>query len=72
MWPSAITVIFLTVILVRIDEARQSIRILKQILPLLLETKGQPFFAGKINYSQRVPRASPTARGKSKGELVIM
>ncbi|HEX3054186.1 MAG TPA: NADPH-quinone oxidoreductase, partial [Aggregatilineaceae bacterium] len=56
--------------LVRIDEARQSIRILKQILPLLLETKGQPFFAGKINYSQRVPAGESYGRVENpKGEL---
>ncbi len=33
--------------LIRMDEMRESVRILKQILRLLDDTKGQPFFAGQ-------------------------
>ncbi len=57
--------------LIRIDEMRQSIRILKQILPLLEETKGQPFFSGRGGiYSPRVPAGESYGRGENpKGEL---
>ncbi|NDJ74722.1 MAG: NADH-quinone oxidoreductase subunit D [Chloroflexi bacterium] len=56
--------------LVRLDEMRQSIRILKQILPLLDETEGQPFFAGSPKYALRVPAGESYGRVENpKGEL---
>ena len=57
--------------LVRIDEMRESIRILKQILRLLDETEGQPFFAGRGGiYSPRVPAGEAYGRVENpKGEL---
>jgi NADH-quinone oxidoreductase subunit D/NADH-quinone oxidoreductase subunit C/D len=57
--------------LVRIDEMRESIRILKQILPRLEATKGQPFFSatGK-QYSPRVPNGESYGHAENpKGEL---
>jgi NADH-quinone oxidoreductase subunit D/NADH-quinone oxidoreductase subunit C/D len=57
--------------LIRLDEMRQSIRILKQVLPLLEETKGQPFFAGRSGqYNIRVPAGESYGRVENpKGEL---
>jgi NADH-quinone oxidoreductase subunit C/D len=56
--------------LVRVDEMRESIRILKQILRLLDETKGQPFFAGKGGYNIRVAAGDAYGRVENpKGEL---
>ncbi|RPI97081.1 MAG: NADH-quinone oxidoreductase subunit NuoD, partial [Chloroflexi bacterium] len=57
--------------LIRLDELRQSIRILQQILPMLEETQGQPFFAGRGgNYSPRVPAGESYGRVENpKGEL---
>lgn len=56
--------------LVRLDEMRESIKILKQILPLLKETEGQPFFAGAPKYNVRVPEGEAYGRGENpKGEL---
>jgi NADH-quinone oxidoreductase subunit C/D len=56
--------------LVRVDEMRESIRILKQILRLLDETKGQPFFAGKGGYNVRVAAGDAYGRVENpKGEL---
>jgi NADH-quinone oxidoreductase subunit C/D len=57
--------------LIRLDEIRQSIRILKQILPLLDETQGQPFFSGRSGiYSPRVPAGESYGRAENpKGEL---
>jgi NADH-quinone oxidoreductase subunit C/D len=56
--------------LVRVDEMRESVRILKQILPLLDETKGQPFFAGRGGYNVRVPAGDSYGRVENpKGEL---
>ena len=57
--------------LIRLDEMRQSIRILKQILPILEETKGQPFFAGRGGqYNPRVPAGEAYGRAENpKGEL---
>ncbi len=56
--------------LIRLDEMWQSIRILKQILPLLDETQGQPFFAGRSNHSPRVPAGEAYGRAENpKGEL---
>ncbi len=57
--------------LIRLDELRQSIRILQQVLPMLEETQGQPFFAGRGGmYSPRVPAGESYGRAENpKGEL---
>jgi NADH-quinone oxidoreductase subunit C/D len=56
--------------LVRVDEMRESVRILKQVLHLLDETKGQPFFAGKGGYNVRVAAGDSYGRVENpKGEL---
>lgn len=57
--------------LIRLDEMRQSIRILKQVLPILEETKGQPFFAGRGGqYNPRIPAGEAYGRAENpKGEL---
>ncbi len=56
--------------MLRIDEARQSIRILKQILPKLQETKGQSIFGGKTSYSIKVPEGESYGHVENpKGEL---
>ncbi len=41
--------------LVRIDEMRQSVRILQQLLPKLEQTKGQSIFGGKSTYTTKAP-----------------
>jgi NADH-quinone oxidoreductase subunit D/NADH-quinone oxidoreductase subunit C/D len=57
--------------LVRIDEMRESVRILKQILPRLEATKGESVFAGnKAIYMPRVPLGEAYGRVENpKGEL---
>jgi NADH-quinone oxidoreductase subunit D/NADH-quinone oxidoreductase subunit C/D len=57
--------------LIRLDEMRESIRILKQILPRLERTKGEPFFTGnKAIYMPRVPLGEAYGRVENpKGEL---
>lgn len=56
--------------LIRLDEIRQSIRILKQLLPLLRETEGQEIQAGKKAYGPRVPAGESYGRVENpKGEL---
>jgi len=56
--------------LIRVDEMRQSVRILKQLLPMLEETQGQPFFAGRAAYNVRVPAGESYGRIENpKGEL---
>ncbi len=56
--------------LVRLDEMRESIRILKQILPILEDTKGQDFFAGANKYNVRAPEGESYGRVENpKGEL---
>jgi len=54
----------------RLDEMRQSVRILKQILPRLKETAGQPIFGGKTSYSIKVPAGEAYGFAENpKGEL---
>jgi len=55
---------------VRLDEMRESVRILKQLLPMLDDTKGQSIFGGKTSYSIKVPAGeSYRAVENPKGEL---
>ncbi|PJF36055.1 MAG: NADH-quinone oxidoreductase subunit NuoD [Candidatus Thermofonsia Clade 1 bacterium] len=54
----------------RLDEMRQSVRILKQILPRLKDTQGQPIFGGKTSYSIKVPAGEAYGHAENpKGEL---
>ena len=57
--------------LIRIDEIRESLRILRQILPRLERTKGESIFAGnKAVYAPRVPLGEAYGRVENpKGEL---
>ena len=57
--------------LIRMDEMRQSLRILEQVLPHLKATKGAPIIDGKPQYAIRMPNAGE-AYGRvenPKGEL---
>ncbi len=57
--------------LIRMDEMRQSLRILEQVLPHLKATKGAPIISGKPQYAIRMPSAGE-AYGRvenPKGEL---
>lgn len=57
--------------LIRLDEMRESVRILKQILPRLDATKGEDIFSGnKAIYMPRVPLGEAYGRVENpKGEL---
>jgi len=56
--------------LIRLDEMRQSLRILEQIVPRLEATQGQEFWAGKRQYSMRVPKGEHFGHAENpKGEL---
>lgn len=57
--------------LLRLDEMRESLRILKQILPRLERTKGESFFSGNTAiYMPRVPIGEAYGRVENpKGEL---
>ena len=56
--------------LLRLDEMRESIRILKQILPRLEATKGEPIIAGSKLHTPRVPLGESYGRIENpKGEL---
>ncbi len=56
--------------LIRMDEMRQSLRILKQLLPRLEQTKGQSIFGGKSSYSIKVPAGESYGHVENpKGEL---
>jgi len=57
--------------LVRLDELHESLRILRQIHPLLKQTQGEPFFSGRGGmYSPRVPAGEAYGRVENpKGEL---
>ncbi len=50
--------------LIRMDEMRQSLRILEQVLPQLKGTEGGSIFSGKPQYALRAPRG-----GESYGRL---
>lgn len=57
--------------LVRMDEMRQSLRILEQVMPHIKATKGAPIISGKPQYAIRMPSAGE-AYGRvenPKGEL---
>jgi NADH-quinone oxidoreductase subunit C/D len=56
--------------LIRLDEMRESVRILKQILPRLERTKGESIFAGAKQHTPRVPVGEAYGRVENpKGEL---
>jgi len=57
--------------LIRLDELRQSLRILEQLLPRLTDTEGEAIFAGRGGmYSPRVPAGESYGRVENpKGEL---
>lgn len=57
--------------LIRMDEMRQSLRILKQVLPHLRDTAGAPVYDGKPQYAIRMPQGGESyARVENpKGEL---
>ncbi len=60
--------------LIRLDEMRESVRILKQILPRLEQTQGESFFSGnKAIYMPRVAgRRSLWARRKPEGRTRLL
>ncbi|MBN1311745.1 MAG: NADH-quinone oxidoreductase subunit D [Anaerolineae bacterium] len=56
--------------LIRLDEIRQSLRILEQIIPGLEATEGQEYWAGKRGYNVRVPTGEHYGHADNpKGEL---
>jgi NADH-quinone oxidoreductase subunit D/NADH-quinone oxidoreductase subunit C/D len=57
--------------LIRLDELHQSLRILRQLLPLLDQTEGESIFSGRAGiYSPRVPAGEAYGRVENpKGEL---
>jgi NADH-quinone oxidoreductase subunit D/NADH-quinone oxidoreductase subunit C/D len=57
--------------LIRLDEIRQSMRILEQLMPRLMATEGQPIFAGRGGmYNPRIPAGEAYGRVENpKGEL---
>jgi len=56
--------------LIRLDEMRESVRILKQILPRLERTKGEAIFAGAKQHTPRVSVGESYGRVENpKGEL---
>jgi NADH-quinone oxidoreductase subunit D/NADH-quinone oxidoreductase subunit C/D len=56
--------------LVRMQEMRESLRILRQILPRLERTKGEPILAGKPVHTPRIPLGEAYGRVENpKGEL---
>lgn len=56
--------------LIRLDEVRQSLRILEQVVPRLEATQGQEYWAGKRAYNVRVPAGEHYSHAENpKGEL---
>jgi NADH-quinone oxidoreductase subunit D/NADH-quinone oxidoreductase subunit C/D len=56
--------------LIRLDEMRESVRILKQILPRLEKTRGEAIFSGDKKHTPRVPLGEAYGRVENpKGEL---
>jgi NADH-quinone oxidoreductase subunit C/D len=56
--------------LIRLDEVRESLRILEQVIPRLEATEGQDFWLGKRAYSIRVPKGEQYGHAENpKGEL---
>ncbi|MGB1251458.1 MAG: NADH-quinone oxidoreductase subunit D [Candidatus Promineifilaceae bacterium] len=58
--------------MVRLDEMFESLRILRQVLPHLKRTKGQPILTGKPEYAIRAPKGGADHYGRAenpKGEL---
>lgn len=56
--------------MIRIDEMRESVRILRQIVPRLEATEGEPIMTGKNPYQVRVPVGESYGRVENpKGEL---
>ncbi len=56
--------------LIRMDEVRQSLRILEQVVPRLEATQGQEYWAGKRAYNVRVPAGEHYGHAENpKGEL---
>ncbi|MBN1427660.1 MAG: NADH-quinone oxidoreductase subunit D [Anaerolineae bacterium] len=56
--------------LIRLDEIRQSLRILEQIIPRLEATEGQEYWAGKRGHTIRVPKGEHYGHADNpKGEL---
>lgn len=56
--------------LIRLDEVRQSLRILEQVVPRLEETEGQEYMGGKRSYNHRVPAGDHYGHAENpKGEL---
>jgi NADH-quinone oxidoreductase subunit D/NADH-quinone oxidoreductase subunit C/D len=55
---------------IRMQEMHESLRILRQILPRLEQTKGESIMAGSAQYSPRVPQGESYGRVENpKGEL---
>jgi len=56
--------------LIRMDEMRQSLHILKQLIPRLEQTKGESVFGGKSTYSIKAPAGESYGHVENpKGEL---
>ncbi len=56
--------------LIRLDEVRESLRILEQVIPRLEATEGQDFWPGKRSYTIRVPKGEQYGHAENpKGEL---
>jgi NADH-quinone oxidoreductase subunit C/D len=56
--------------LIRLDEIKQSLRILEQIIPRLEATEGQEYWAGKRSHTVRVPKGEHFGHTDNpKGEL---
>jgi NADH-quinone oxidoreductase subunit D/NADH-quinone oxidoreductase subunit C/D len=56
--------------LIRLDEVRQSLRILQQVIPRLIKTEGEEYWSGKRAYNVRVPKGEHYGRAENpKGEL---